>query len=63
MANREHSALELAQGAYEAYGDLADWKTFDGRDMPQWGDLPDRTRTLWATASLAVRRMVIAGKD
>lgn len=59
---REYTPMELGQGAYEAYGNLADWHTFDGRDMPQWGDLPDRTQTLWAASSLRVRDMILGGK-
>lgn len=40
--------------AYEAYGDSVDWKTFDGRPMPEWSDLGERIQQAWVDAALAV---------
>lgn len=48
-----------ARYGYEAYGDAAGWETFDGRPMPVWDDLPERTRNLWATAVVAAAPHVL----
>lgn len=41
---------QLARYAYEAYGDDADWQTFDGRPMPKWDDLDWKTKRHWSAA-------------
>jgi hypothetical protein len=46
--------LELGEVGYAAYGEAADWKTFDGRDMPAWDDLGERVQGLWNTAAYAI---------
>lgn len=43
-----------AQIAYEGYASSTGGKTFDGRDMPAWSDLPERIQCAWAAAVLAV---------
>lgn len=43
-----------AAPAYNAYGDSAQWKTFDGRPMPAWRDLPPETQSHWRMAALSV---------
>jgi len=50
------------QIGYEAYGEAAAWKTFDGRDMPRWealADLPHgaETRRRWEAAAAAIQAM------
>lgn len=62
MSLAAYTLIELAKAAYEEYGDTAEWETFDGRPMPAWDDLPERTRTLWAMAAGRVQKMVINGK-
>lgn len=52
-------ATEVARAGYEGYGNWTDWKTFDGRDMPRWDDLPDRTRLAWVAASGAIFKKII----
>jgi hypothetical protein len=49
-------ATEVARAGYEGYGDWTDWKTFDGRDMPRWDDLPARTQLAWVAACGAIVR-------
>ena len=39
---------------YEAYAHSTGGKTFDGRDMPRWEDLPDPIQTAWEAAGLAI---------
>lgn len=51
----------LGQIGYEAYAATADWKTFDGRPMPQWGDpapAMTETRRRWQVAAEAVAAAV-----
>lgn len=40
----------LAKQAYDAYGDDAEWKTWDGRPMPTWDDLTTAVRDHWKAA-------------
>jgi hypothetical protein len=41
----------IARFGYEAYAKSTGWKTFDGRDMPPWADLPRRTIDAWIAAA------------
>lgn len=52
-------ATDVARAGYEGYGDWTDWKTFDGRDMPSWEDLPDTTRMAWVAAAGAITRKIM----
>jgi len=36
---------------YKSYATSTHGKTFDGRDMPLWADLPERIQVAWADAS------------
>jgi hypothetical protein len=38
---------------YEAYAKSTGGKTFDGRDMPKWADLPQRIRDAWNAVAAA----------
>lgn len=42
------------QVGYEAYAESTGGKTFDGRDMPKWDELPARIKTAWEYASEAI---------
>lgn len=42
-----------AQLAYQAYAVSTGGKTFDGRDMPTWEQLPERIQQAWTAATLA----------
>lgn len=44
---------DLGQLAYEAYGDVVEWRTWDDREMPQWGKLHDQQRLAWEGAARA----------
>lgn len=46
-------ANTLARTAYEAYATYTGGKTFDGRPMPTWAELPDRIKSAWQAASAA----------
>jgi hypothetical protein len=43
------------RAGYEAYGRSTGGKTFDGRDMPTWNELPQKIRTAWCDAAMAIR--------
>ncbi len=49
---------ELAQIAYQAYGDSADWKNYAGLPMPAWGQLTPAVRRHWRAAVSAVAAAV-----
>lgn len=44
----------LAKTAFDAYGDYADWKTFDGRPMPQWEEVGFDVQSRWQASVKAV---------
>jgi hypothetical protein len=46
----------LGQIGYEAYGEHAYWKNFQGDRMPNWEDLPDAIKLHWETAASAIVR-------
>ncbi len=39
---------------YDAYAKFTGGKTFDGRDMPKWEDLPPRIKQAWAAAAQSI---------
>lgn len=41
----------LAEAGYEAYAKNTGGKTYDGKDMPKWSALPDRTKNAWTAAA------------
>ena len=41
---------------YEAYAKSTGGKTYDGRDMPKWDDLPDRIKDAWDAVARAYLR-------
>lgn len=41
----------VAQEAYRAYGEVTDFKNFQGNPMPEWGDLPDTIQDAWRAAA------------
>lgn len=44
----------LGQIAYEAYGQVTEFKNFRGDPMPEWPDLPDKIREAWEAAAEAI---------
>lgn len=50
--------MTRGQVGYEAYAAHTGGKTFDGRDMPTWEAVADRTKAAWEAAASA-----IAGED
>lgn len=51
------------KSSYEAYADHADWRTHDGRPMPQWVDLTDAVRGHWEWTAMHMRAMVIKSQE
>ncbi len=41
---------ELAQVAYEAYGDYREWKVFSGDAMPTWQEQHEDLKEAWICA-------------
>lgn len=52
-------ATDVARAGYEGYAEWTEGKTFDGRDMPSWDNLPDRTRLAWVAAAAAITRKIL----
>ena len=46
--------IVLAQIAYRAYGDWAEWKTPKGSRMPSWSELPVSLQNAWTAATETV---------
>ena len=46
------SDFARAQRGYGAYAASTGGKTFDGREMPKWSELPDRIKAAWVAARL-----------
>jgi len=40
--------LELGQVSYQRYGAAVYWKTDNGKEMPEWAELPLKVRAGWA---------------
>jgi hypothetical protein len=49
-----------ARMGYDAYALSTGGKTFDGRSMPSWDDLPERIRDAWRAATDAVLKEGLA---
>lgn len=52
---------ELAKIGYDAYGNEAEWKSFDGKPMPKWEDLPQHIRHRWKVAAGAIFDAIVWG--
>jgi hypothetical protein len=46
--------INLGKIGYQAYAASTGGKTFDGRDMPAYEDLPDRIKEAWGAAGNAI---------
>lgn len=50
--------MDLARIGYDAYGDRAEWKNYEGKPMPQWDELPQHIRDKWRSAAKAMKLYV-----
>lgn len=50
----DENVLKLAKIAFDAYGEKAEWKTWDKRDMPQWNEVGEAIQERWVAAIRAV---------
>jgi hypothetical protein len=48
--------INCAEVGYAAYAVSTGGKTFDGRDMPEWPELPDSIKSAWGAAAEAIIR-------
>lgn len=48
----------LAESAYIAYGAHAQWKNFQGNEMPKWEGLSDEIRDHWVAAVTSVLTVI-----
>ena len=47
----EQELIELAKQAYHAYGQVTDFKNYQGLPMPEWEALTDKIREAWKAAA------------
>lgn len=64
MSEPLEEMITLGQIGYEAYGQTAGWKTFDGRAMPTWDELGKtdsgkETQRRWEVAATEITFHVI----
>lgn len=52
----EYELENLARIAYEAYGEITNWKNYRGDPMPLFDDLGPVIQNAWKAASLAAAR-------
>lgn len=52
-----------AKVGYEEYAVSTGGKTFDGRDMPKWDELPQRIKDAWRAATDKVLEVYAADHD
>ena len=43
-----------AKIGYDAYGDNADWKNYQGKPMPTWDELPENIKESWRVSTKAI---------
>lgn len=55
MNEREREAR--AQLAYQAYGQVTDFKNYQGLPMPSWSELPPKIREAWGAAAQALSEL------
>jgi hypothetical protein len=48
----------LAQMAYRAFGNWSEWKTPQGKRMPDWEELPVSIKNAWTSAAESVAVLV-----
>ena len=46
--------MTYGETAYAGYAERTGGKTYDGRDMPAWGELGDTIQAAWEAAAWAV---------
>jgi hypothetical protein len=59
MSMLNDAEVNYGRIGYDAYGETANWKTFDGRPMPTWDELSEtetgrETQRRWHMAARAI---------
>jgi surface antigen len=58
----DRAVAATAEGMYQAYGNAADWKNYQGNPMPQWSELPPNIQTYWRAAAIYAHVELTGGK-
>lgn len=56
----ENEVVEFGMLAFEGYSFNQNYKTFDGRDIPKWGQLPAKIQESWCVAANVVINEYVA---
>jgi len=52
----------LAHIGYVAYGEEANWKSYEGKPMPLWEELPEHIRRKWRAATYRIVQQALSGE-
>lgn len=55
--------MPYAESAFNAYGDKAEWKTWDNKPMPRWDAVGDVVQARWIAAVKDVFRKLNVRND
>lgn len=58
----DDETLGLAVIGYQAYGDAAGWKNYQGNPMPTWEELPEAIKSYWSAAALKIAQQTISNR-
>lgn len=58
MGDDEYDEIELAQAAYQAYGETTGFLNYQGKAMPGWDDLGDTIQGAWVAAARRVEEIL-----
>lgn len=50
----DNEVNKYGQMAFESYAEVQEWKTFDGRPIPQWESLTPKIKNAWCVAAAVV---------
>lgn len=50
----EPEEIKLSRTAYISYGQVTDYKNYQGLPMPAYDDLPDKIKAAWAAAVMVI---------
>jgi hypothetical protein len=46
--------MVVGELGYTLYGNFRDWKTYDDKPMPKWGELPDDIQAAWRSTEIGL---------
>jgi len=59
MNTLDFTVNQLARLAYRAYGEVTDFKNFQGNPMPEFDNLTDKIKEAWCSSAVAVWNLAL----